>query len=98
MSTVNRYSPDRPHPWRWLRFRCGDCRSGDVLVRAGAPIDLQDGPLPLWRREDLLDVIAEAIHTHFAYIGGDAVPISRDRARAVGETVMRRLIAAGLTM
>jgi hypothetical protein len=82
--------------WRWLRFRCGNCRSRDVLVRAGPATRLQEAPLPLWRREDLLEIIAEAVFTYFHYIGGDVVPISRERATTVAEVILRRLMAAGV--
>jgi hypothetical protein len=84
------------HPWRWLRFRCGNCRSRDVLVRAGPSTRLQEAPLLLWRREDLLEIIAEAVFTYFHYIGGDVVPISRERASTVAEVILRRLMAAGV--
>jgi hypothetical protein len=62
------------HPWRWLRFRCGNCRSRDVLVRAGPATRLQEAPLPLWRREDLLEIIARGrVHLF---------PLHRRRCRA----------------
>jgi hypothetical protein len=84
------------HPWRWLRFRCRECRSADVPVRAGRPIDLQQAPMPLWRREDLLEIIVEAVDTYCRYIGGDMVSISRERAEGIAEMVLRRLMAAGV--
>lgn len=86
------------HPWRWLRFRCRECRSADILVRVGAPIDLQEAPVVLWRREDLLEIIADAVYRYFHYIGGNVVPISQDRAQAVAEMVLRRLMAAGVVI
>jgi hypothetical protein len=84
------------HPWRWLRFRCNQCRSGDVVARAGAPIDLVDGPVPLWQRGDLLNIAAEAVQTYFTFTGGEVPRITRARVGAAAGIVLRRLMAAGV--
>lgn len=84
-------------PWRWLRFRCDDCGSADVLVRIGTAAALARHPTPLYEREDLLAVLTEAIHTSLTY-GGNSLPISRERARLVATTVLRRMMAAGISV
>jgi hypothetical protein len=70
----------------------------DQPLDLGPPINLQDGPLPLWRREDLLTIVAEAVHTYFVYTGRDVPRISESQARAAAELVLRRLMAAGVAV
>ena len=84
-------------PWRWLRFRCESCGSADVLVRIGTAAQLAERPPALYEREDLLAILTEAIHTSLIY-GGESIPITRDRARKVADTVLRRMMAAGISV
>jgi hypothetical protein len=91
----SRHGPS--HPWRWIRFRCR-CGSHDVEIRAGSAINLEDGPLPLWQRPDLMAIIAEAVYVYMHYAGGAVPPVTRDQAEAVAEIVLRRLMAAGVTV
>ncbi len=80
-------------PWRWLRFRCNECRSADVLMRAATPRELERGPVPLYERKELIQIVPDAIHTDLA---AQDTCISKERARAVADAVLRRLMAAGL--
>jgi len=82
-------------PWRWMRFRCNACRSADVLVRAGTPGQLGRGPALLYEREELIQIVAKAIHANLAERD---TRISKERARAVADAVLRGLMAAGLTV
>ncbi len=54
-----------------------------------------DAPVPLYEREELIQVVAEAIHTDLA---ARDTRISQERVRAVADSVLRRIMAAGLTV
>ncbi len=54
-----------------------------------------DAPVPLHEREELIQIVAEAIHTDLA---ARDTPISQECARAVADSVLRRIIAAELTV
>ncbi len=54
-----------------------------------------DAPVPLHEREELIRIVAAAIHTDLA---ARETRISQERARAVADSVLRRIMSAGLTV
>jgi hypothetical protein len=82
-------------PWRWMRFRC-ECGARDVLVRAGIEHQLaRDAPVPLYQREDLVAIVAEAVNASLRTAGW---PVERRVVHNTAVTVLRRFMAAGITV
>jgi len=93
---IPRRSPSTP--WRWLRWRCERCGANDVLVRVGTALQLStQQPERLYDYEDLLAILSDAIYVGLHY-DSDRVIIDRDRARRLAVIVLRRLMAAGVSV
>jgi hypothetical protein len=84
-------------PWRWLRFRCEQCRSAEALVRIGSAAQLARSPVPLYERADLLAIVSDAVFVSLNY-DGERLVIDRQRAHRVAQLVLRRMMAAGATV
>ena len=66
-----------------------------MLVRAGTPRDLEHGPVPLYEREELVQIVTKAIHIGLA-VQGERIP--EECARIAAHAVLRGIMAAGLTV